>query len=144
MLCYFWRQNWLKTWILAFWTTLVNACTIFKTTLPVVLNLTTFCNKTTVSLEIGFWYGQKMVKIYGTSVVVRSYCRLALQKLKEAIFKARAICKRVISYLHYNSLEKCGGKLREPFIETQKVKILMLLKRIFRLVLILACSLCAV
>ena len=26
ILCYFWRQNSLKTWILAFWTTLVNAC----------------------------------------------------------------------------------------------------------------------
>ena len=26
ILCYFWRQNCLKTWILAFWITLVNAC----------------------------------------------------------------------------------------------------------------------
>ena len=26
ILCYFWRQNCLKTWILAFWTTLVNSC----------------------------------------------------------------------------------------------------------------------
>ena len=26
ILCYFWRQNCLKTWILAFWTTLVNLC----------------------------------------------------------------------------------------------------------------------
>ena len=25
-LCYFWRKNCSKTWILAFWTTLVNAC----------------------------------------------------------------------------------------------------------------------
>ena len=26
ILCHFWRQNCLKTWILAFWTTLVNSC----------------------------------------------------------------------------------------------------------------------